>query len=106
MANSIEDLKALANTKLGFARSNRFLVTLPSVGAGGGLLGGIIGIVSQAAGTGTGGGAGDRRLNRLKKPPLGFGSSSTGGRLAMGTPFVVPDQSGIPSQNLASSSDS
>lgn len=65
MANSIEDLKALANTKLGFARANRFLVTLPSIGAGGGLLGGIVGIVSQAAGTGTGGGASPRELNIL-----------------------------------------
>ena len=27
MANSIEDIKALANTKLGFARPNKFLVT-------------------------------------------------------------------------------
>ena len=67
MANSIEDIKALANTKLGFARANRFLVTLPSIGAGGGLLGGILGIVSQAAGTGTGtgGGASPRELNIL-----------------------------------------
>ena len=32
---SIEELKALANTKLGFARPNRFLVTLPSLGGGG-----------------------------------------------------------------------
>ena len=38
MANSVDELKALANTKLGFARPNRFLVTLPSFG-GGGLLG-------------------------------------------------------------------
>ena len=65
MANSIEDIKALANTKLGFARNNRFLVTLPSIGAGGGLLGGIFGIVAQAAGTGTGGGASPRELNIL-----------------------------------------
>ena len=28
MANSIEDIKALMNTKLGFARANKFLVTL------------------------------------------------------------------------------
>ena len=38
MANSVDELKALVNTKLGFARPNRFLVTLPSFG-GGGLLG-------------------------------------------------------------------
>ena len=43
MANSIEDIKAIANTKLGFARPNKFLVTLPTVGVGGGLLAGIIG---------------------------------------------------------------
>ena len=41
MANSIEDIKALANTKLGFARTNKFLVTLPSIGAGGGIFTGI-----------------------------------------------------------------
>ena len=33
---SVDELKALANTKLGFARPNRFLVTLPSFGGGGG----------------------------------------------------------------------
>ena len=32
---SVDELKALANTKLGFARPNRFLVTLPSFGGGG-----------------------------------------------------------------------
>ena len=41
MANSIEDIKALANTKLGFARPNKFLVTLPNIGAGGGIFTGI-----------------------------------------------------------------
>jgi len=61
MANSVDDLKALANTKLGFARANRFLVTLPtSFGGGGGLLGGIIGML-----TGGGGGASGRELNLL-----------------------------------------
>jgi hypothetical protein len=60
MANSIEDIKALANTKLGFARSNKFLITLPSVGVGGGLLSGIIGAFS-----GMGGGASPRELNIL-----------------------------------------
>ena len=45
MASSVDELKALANTKLGFARANRFLVTMPtSFGGGGGLLGGIIGM--------------------------------------------------------------
>ena len=60
MANSIEDIKALANTKLGFARSNKFLVTLPSVGVGGGLLAGIVGAFN-----GGGGGASPRELNIL-----------------------------------------
>ena len=32
---SVDEIKALANTKLGFARNNRFLVTLPSFGGGG-----------------------------------------------------------------------
>ena len=60
MANSIEDIKALMNTKLGFARPNKFLVTLPSIGVGGGLLNGIIGAFS-----GMGGGASPRELNIL-----------------------------------------
>ena len=60
MANSIEDIKALANTKLGFARSNKFLVTMPTVGVGGGLLAGLIGAFS-----GGGGGASPRELNIL-----------------------------------------
>jgi hypothetical protein len=60
MANSIEDLKALMNTKLGFARPNKFLVTLPTVGVSGGILNGLIG-----AFTGTGGGASSRELNIL-----------------------------------------
>ena len=60
MANSIEDLKALANTKLGFARTNKFLVTLPTVGVGGGLLAGIVGAFG-----GMGGGASPRELNIL-----------------------------------------
>lgn len=60
MANSIEDLKALANTKLGFARTNKFLVTLPTVGVGGGLLAGIVGAFG-----GIGGGASPRELNIL-----------------------------------------
>ena len=60
MANSIEDIKALVNTKLGFARPNKFLITLPSVGAGGGLLNGIVGAFS-----GMGGGASPRELNIL-----------------------------------------
>ena len=60
MANTIEDLKALVNTKLGFARPNKFLVTLPTVGVGGGLLAGIIGAFG-----GMGGGASPRELNIL-----------------------------------------
>ena len=61
MASSVDELKALANTKLGFARANRFLVTMPtSFGGGGGLLGGIIGML-----TGGGGGASGRELNIL-----------------------------------------
>ena len=60
MANSIEDIKALANTKLGFARTNKFLVTLPSIGAGGGIFTGI-----QALFNSNGGGASPRELNIL-----------------------------------------
>lgn len=60
MANTIEDIKALANTKLGFARPNKFLVTMPTVGVGGGLLAGLIGAFS-----GGGGGASPRELNIL-----------------------------------------
>ena len=60
MANSIEDIKALANTKLGFARPNKFLVTMPSIGVGGGLLNGLIGAFN-----GGGGGASPRELNIL-----------------------------------------
>jgi len=61
MANTVDELKALANTKLGFARPNRFLVTLPTnFGGGGGLLQGIIGLI-----TGGGGGASGRELNIL-----------------------------------------
>ena len=60
MANSLEDIKALANTKLGFARTNKFLVTLPTVGVGGGLLAGIVGAFG-----GMGGGASPRELNIL-----------------------------------------
>ena len=60
MANSIEDIKAIVNTKLGFARPNKFLVTLPTVGVGGGLLAGIIGAFN-----GGNGGASPRELNIL-----------------------------------------
>jgi len=61
MANTVDELKALANTKLGFARPNRFLVTFPTnFGGGGGLLSGIIGLL-----TGGGGGASGRELNIL-----------------------------------------
>lgn len=60
MANSIEDIKALANTKLGFARSNKFLITLPNIGAGGGILTGL-----QALFNSSGGGASPRELNIL-----------------------------------------
>ena len=60
MANSIEDIKAIANIKLGFARPNKFLVTLPTVGVGGGLFAGLIGAFG-----GTGGGASPRELNIL-----------------------------------------
>ena len=60
MANSIEDIKALANTKLGFASPNKFLVTMPRIGAGGGLLDGLIGAFN-----GGGGGDSPRELNIL-----------------------------------------
>ena len=49
---SLDEIKALANTKLGFARPNRFLVTLPSLGGGG-----IFGFFT--------GGASPRELNIL-----------------------------------------
>ena len=49
MPDSIDEIKALATTKMGFARSNRFLVTLPtSFGGGGGLINGILGLLNQA----------------------------------------------------------
>lgn len=60
MANSIEDIKAIVNTKLGFARPNKFLVTLPTVGVGGGLIAGLIGAFN-----GGNGGASPRELNIL-----------------------------------------
>ena len=61
MANSIDEIKALANTKLGFARSNRFLVTLPTnFGGGGGLIGRVLGLLNLG-----GGGASGRELNIL-----------------------------------------
>ena len=76
MANSVDELKALANTKLGFARANRFLVTLPtSFGGGGGLLQGIIGLL-----TGGGGGA-------YYQDSGGVNKSGTGGNGGSG--FVV-----------------
>ena len=61
MANSVDELKALANTKLGFARSNRFLVTFPtSFGGSGGILGSVLGLLNIG-----GGGASGRELNIL-----------------------------------------
>ena len=61
MANSVDELKALANTKLGFARPNRFLVTFPtSFGGSGGILGSVLGLLNIA-----GGGASGRELNIL-----------------------------------------
>ena len=61
MANSVDELKALANTKLGFARPNRFLVTFPtSFGGSGGILGSVLGLLNIG-----GGGASGRELNIL-----------------------------------------
>ena len=61
MASSVEELKALANTKLGFARPNRFLVTFPtSFGGSGGILGSVLGLLNIG-----GGGASGRELNIL-----------------------------------------
>ena len=61
MANSVDELKALANTKLGFARPNRFLVTFPtSFGGSGGILGSVLGLLKIG-----GGGASGRELNIL-----------------------------------------
>ena len=51
MANRVDDLKALANSKWGFARANRFLVTLPTnFGGGGGFLGGVLGLFNIGGG--------------------------------------------------------
>mgnify|MGYP001424186801 FL=1 len=61
MANTVDELKALANTKLGFARPNRFLVTFPtSFGGSGGILGSVLGLLNLG-----GGGASGRELNIL-----------------------------------------
>ncbi len=61
MANTVDELKALANTKLGFARPNRFLVTFPtSFGGSGGILGSVLGLLNVG-----GGGASGRELNIL-----------------------------------------
>ena len=61
MSSSVDELKALANTKLGFARSNRFLVTFPtSFGGSGGILGSVLGLLNIG-----GGGASGRELNIL-----------------------------------------
>ena len=61
MASSVDELKALANTKLGFARANRFLVTFPtSFGGSGGILGSVLGLLNIG-----GGGASGRELNIL-----------------------------------------
>ena len=61
MANSVDELKALANTKLGFASPNRFLVTFPtSFGGSGGILGSVLGLLNIG-----GGGASGRELNIL-----------------------------------------
>ena len=61
MASSVDELKALANTKLGFARPNRFLVTFPtSFGGSGGILGSVLGLLNIG-----GGGASGRELNLL-----------------------------------------
>ena len=61
MASSVDELKALAHTKLGFARPNRFLVTFPtSFGGSGGILGSVLGLLNIG-----GGGASGRELNIL-----------------------------------------
>jgi len=61
MSNTVDELKALANTKLGFARPNRFLVTFPtSFGGSGGILGSVLGLLNIG-----GGGASGRELNIL-----------------------------------------
>ena len=55
MANSVDELKALANTKLGFARPNRFLVTFPtSFGGSGGILGSVLGLLNIGGGGASG----------------------------------------------------
>ena len=91
MANTVDELKALANTKLGFARPNRFLVTMPtSFGGSGGLLNGIVGLL-----TGGGGGASEtggtqpgpsfRSANGGDGVPTGINPST-----CVGTPGPAP----------------
>lgn len=55
--SSIDQIKSLASSKLGFARSNQFLVELPTTFAGaGGFLGQLTTLLTSGIGLGTGGG--------------------------------------------------
>lgn len=55
--SSIDQLKSLASSKLGFARSNQFLVELPTNFAGsGGFLGSLTTLLTSGVGLGSGGG--------------------------------------------------
>lgn len=55
--SSIDQLKSLASSKLGFARSNQFLVELPTTFSGtGGFLGALTTLLTSGIGLGSGGG--------------------------------------------------
>lgn len=55
--SSVDQLKSLASSKLGFARSNQFLVELPTTfGGTGGFLGQLTTLLTSGVGLGSGGG--------------------------------------------------
>mgnify|MGYP001463405828 CR=1 FL=1 len=55
--SSIDQLKSLASSKLGFARSNQFLVELPTTFSGTtGFLGQLTTLLTSGVGLGSGGG--------------------------------------------------
>ena len=54
---SVDQLKSLASSKLGFARTNQFLVELPTTfGGSGGFLGSLTTLLTSGVGLGSGGG--------------------------------------------------
>jgi len=64
---TIDELKAVASSKLGFARTNNFLVELPPLGGGGGLSGLLSGFVPSIPGVTPASQPGARELNILCK---------------------------------------